>query len=186
LSDRAQAARLDASPPVSCRRRYDLVTHSPEETIAFGRQLSGTLSPPCVVLLEGELGSGKTVLTKGVVAGLGAADEGEVASPTFALVHEYAGRRKVYHVDLYRVESDRELASLGLEELLAENAIVIVEWGEKLLRAPLPRFEIRLEHRGQHERRITVEDICAKSQPRAPSGGSGNIDLSEGDRGERS
>ncbi len=113
------------------------------------------------MLLEGELGSGKTVLTKGIVAGLDAAAESEVNSPTFALVHEYAGRRKVYHLDLYRVESGRELASLGLDELLAEDATVIVEWGEKLLRAsaPVPRFEIRLEHGGESERHIVVEEI---------------------------
>ena len=142
-------------------RRYDVVTRSPEETLAFGRDLAGLLSPPCLVLLEGELGSGKTVLTKGIVAGLGAAAESEVNSPTFALVHEYAGRRKVYHLDLYRVESARELASLGLDELLAQDATVIVEWGEKLLRssAPVPRFEVRLEHRGEHDRRIVLEEV---------------------------
>ena len=150
-----------ASPPESRRRRYDRVTQSPEETLAFGRDLAPLLSPPCLVLLEGELGSGKTVLTKGIAEGLGAASENEVNSPTFALVHEYSGRRKVYHLDLYRVESARELASLGIDELLAQEATVIVEWGEKLLRdtAPQPRFEIRLEHRGEHHRRIVVEEI---------------------------
>jgi tRNA threonylcarbamoyladenosine biosynthesis protein TsaE len=146
---------------VSRRTRHDLVTHSLEETLAFGRALALLLSPPCLVLLEGELGSGKTVLTKGIVAGLGAAAESDVNSPTFALVHEYSGRRKVYHLDLYRVESARELASLGIEELLAENATVIVEWGEKLLRAgaPVPRFEIKLEHRGEHERHLVVDEV---------------------------
>jgi tRNA threonylcarbamoyladenosine biosynthesis protein TsaE len=159
LDDQARVA--EAPPGVLRRRRYDLVTHSPEETLAFGRELAGMLSPPCLVLMEGELGSGKTVLAKGIVAGLGAAVESEVHSPTFALVHEYAGRRKAYHIDLYRVESGRELPSLGLEELLSDDATVIVEWGEKLLRAraPLPRFEIRLEHRGEHERRIRVEEV---------------------------
>jgi len=150
-----------ASPPESRRRRYDRVSRSPEETLALGRDLARLLSPPCLVLLEGELGSGKTVLTKGIAAGLGAATESEVNSPTFALVHEYSGRRKVYHLDLYRVESARELASLGIDELLAQEATVIVEWGEKLLRdtAPVPRFEIRLEHRGEHDRRIVVEEV---------------------------
>jgi len=150
-----------ASPPESRRRRFDRVTQSPEETLAFGRDLARLLLPPCLVLLEGELGSGKTVLTKGIAAGLGAASESEVNSPTFALVHEYSGRRKVYHLDLYRVESARELASLGLDELLAQDATVIVEWGEKLLRAGAraPRFEIRLEHRGEHDRRIVVEEV---------------------------
>jgi tRNA threonylcarbamoyladenosine biosynthesis protein TsaE len=148
--------------PLSRLRRYDVVTHSPEETLAFGRGLAMLLAPPCLVLLRGELGSGKTVLTKGIAAGLGAAAESEVNSPTFALVHEYSGQHEVYHLDLYRVESGRELASLGLEELLAQDATVIVEWGEKLLRdiAPAPHFEIQLEHCGETERRIVVDEVA--------------------------
>lgn len=161
MSGEAHTAGRVGAAPGPRRRRYDLVTHSPEETVAFGRDLARLLSPPCLVLLEGELGSGKTVLTKGIVAGLGAATESEVNSPTFALVHEYADRRRVFHLDLYRVESARELASLGLDELLAQDATVIVEWGEKLRRAsaPVPRFEIRLEHRGEHERHIVVDEV---------------------------
>jgi tRNA threonylcarbamoyladenosine biosynthesis protein TsaE len=145
---------------VARQRRYDIVTHSPEETLAFGRELARFLKPPCLVLLEGELGSGKTVLTKGIAAGLGAAKESEVNSPTFALIHDYKGENTVYHIDLYRVESAQELASLGLEEMFGELATVIVEWGEKLeAHAPLPRFEIRLEHRGENDRRIVVEEV---------------------------
>lgn len=162
MSRDAHPAGTVSAPPSSPRRQcFDVVTHSPDETLAFGRGLAGLLSPPSLVLLEGELGSGKTVLTKGIAAGLGAATESEVNSPTFALVHEYSGRRKVYHLDLYRVESARELASLGIDELLAEDATVIVEWGEKLLRAsaPVPRFEIRLEDRGENERRIFVDQV---------------------------
>ena len=119
--------------------------------------------PPCLILMEGELGSGKTVLTKGIVAGLGAAPEAEVTSPTFALVHEYSGERKVYHLDLYRVEGERDLATLGLDEMLEQEATVIVEWGEKVRHAPLPRFEVRLEHRGEHERRIVVDEVTGNA-----------------------
>lgn len=146
------------------RQRHDIVTHSPEETLAFGRELASLLKPPCLVLLEGELGSGKTVLTKGIAAGLGAASESEVNSPTFALVHEYNGESKVYHIDLYRIESARELATLGLEDMLSERrATVIVEWGEKLEpQAPLPRFEIRLEHCGETVRHIVVDELTNK------------------------
>jgi tRNA threonylcarbamoyladenosine biosynthesis protein TsaE len=134
------------------------VTHSPEETIAFGRALAAGLNPPCLVLLKGDLGSGKTTLAKGIVAGLGAAKEEEVTSPTFTLVHEYGGDRRVFHVDLYRVEDSRELATLGLEELWSGDAIVIVEWGEKLWdNAPAPRVTIQLEYTSSEERRITVE-----------------------------
>ncbi len=142
----------------SCR--YDIVTHSPEETLAFGRKLAALVEPPCLVLMEGELGSGKTVLTKGIVTGLGAAPESEVTSPTFALVHEYSGAKHVYHLDLYRVEGPRDLATLGLDEMLSQEATVIVEWGEKLgPHLPLPRVEINLEHRGENDRRIMVEEV---------------------------
>ena len=135
----------------------EVVTHSPEETLAFGRELARELQSPCLVLLQGELGSGKTTLTKGIVAGLGAAGEEEVTSPSFTLVHEYGRDPKVYHLDLYRVESAHELATLGLDDLWAQDAIVIVEWGEKLWdNPPAPRVRIQLEHITSDERRITV------------------------------
>jgi tRNA threonylcarbamoyladenosine biosynthesis protein TsaE len=134
------------------------VTNSPEETVTFGRELAKQLRPPCLVLLEGELGSGKTTLVKGIVAGLGAAREAEVSSPTFTLVHEYGDATKVYHVDLYRIESADDLATLGLEDSFHQNAVVLVEWGEKLSNIfPTPDFHIKLEHLGPEHRRITVE-----------------------------
>jgi len=140
------------------RKARQIVTHSPEETMALGRELAAELQPPCLVLLKGDLGSGKTTLAKGIVAGLGAAKEEEVTSPTFTLVHEYGGDRKVFHVDLYRIEDSRDLATLGLEELWSEDAIVIVEWGEKLWdNAPAPRVIIQLEYTSSEERRITME-----------------------------
>lgn len=126
--------------------------------MAFGRELAKRLLPPCLVLLEGELGSGKTMLTKGMVAGLGAAREDEVTSPTFTLVHEYGSENLVYHVDLYRIEDPRELASLGLDELVSRRATVIVEWGEKLGDLGLARWvRVQLEHLGGDDRRIVVE-----------------------------
>ncbi len=142
-----------------------MVTHSPEETIAFGYELARDLQAPVLVLLLGDLGAGKTTLAKGLVAGLGAAPEEEVTSPTFTMIHEYGPSRasgaRVYHVDLYRVETARELETLGLEDLLAERAVVIVEWGEKLgsaLRpvAPGQVIEIHLEAPSENERRIEV------------------------------
>jgi len=135
---------------------FETVTHSPEETLALGRKLAAELRPPCLVLLEGELGSGKTTLAKGIVAGLGVASESEVTSPSFTLVHEYGRERKVYHVDLYRVESARDLATLGLEDLIDERAIVLVEWGEKL-DFPAPQVRIKLDHLGKEDRRIVVQ-----------------------------
>lgn len=136
----------------------EIVTHSPEETIVFGRELAKELMPPCWVLLEGELGSGKTTLVKGIVEGLGAARQDEVTSPSFTLVHEHGRESKVYHIDLYRIESARELASLGLEDIVGSQATVIVEWGEKLGdNVPAPRVRIRLEYLGRDDRRIMVE-----------------------------
>jgi len=138
------------------------VTHSPEETILFGREMAKHLQPPCLVLLEGELGAGKTTLVKGIVAGLGAASEDEVTSPSFTLVHEYGSLGKVYHVDLYRIEGARELATLGWEDLTSQAAIVLVEWGEKLGdHATLPCVKIRLEHQESDKRRILVERVEA-------------------------
>ena len=142
------------------RKRYDIVTQSPEETMAFGRELAKVAAPPSLVLMTGELGAGKTVLTKGIVTGLGAAPESEVTSPTFALVHEYSGAKKVYHIDLYRIEGLRDLATLGLEDMLAQDATVIVEWGEKFeSNLRVPRLEVHLEHVGENERRIAVFQI---------------------------
>lgn len=156
---------------VEVQTLFEVVTHSAEETVAFGRELAWQLKPPCLVLLEGELGSGKTTLVKGIVAGLGAAGEEEVNSPSFTFIHEYGSSsreappaigHKVYHVDLYRIEEPRELATLGLEDLMAERATIIVEWGEKLKdRALAPHVRIRLTHLGSEDRRIVVERLEA-------------------------
>ena len=138
----------------------EIVTHAAEETVDFGRELAKHIKPPCLILLEGELGSGKTTLVKGMVAGLGAAREEEVTSPSFTLVHEYGRERKVYHVDLYRIEGARDFASLGLEDLFEENATVIVEWGERISdNASELQWRIRLEYVTSDERRITVESL---------------------------
>ena len=133
-----------------------VVTGSAEETIAWGRKLGETLRPPLLVLLSGELGSGKTTLTKGIVAGLHAAQEDEVTSPTFTLVHEYGSGKKVFHGDLYRIESFHDFETLGLEDVFAQPAILILEWSEKFpLKAPWPQLRLHLEHLGGDSRRIT-------------------------------
>jgi tRNA threonylcarbamoyladenosine biosynthesis protein TsaE len=138
------------------------ITQSSEETIAKGREIAATLRPPVLVLLKGDLGSGKTTLTKGIISGLGVATEEEVTSPTFNLVHEFGKRSasgaaspnaaspaastpcKVYHVDLYRIENFEGLESLGLEDALSEKAIIIIEWPEHFsFRTDWPTLEIR-------------------------------------------
>ena len=139
-------------------------THSAEETIAFGRSLAAELSPPLIVLLRGDLGAGKTTLVKGIAEGFGAARAEDVTSPTFTLVHEYRGPHiTLYHIDLYRIDTERELQTLGLDDLLAPNSILLIEWGEKFpsLRHD-QNLEISLERVGETERRIertTVESL---------------------------
>jgi tRNA threonylcarbamoyladenosine biosynthesis protein TsaE len=135
----------------------EVITRSAEETIAWGRGFAARLKAPLLVLLMGELGSGKTTLTKGIVAGLGVATEDEVTSPTFTLVHVYGGQAKVYHGDLYRIESFRDFETLGLEDVFAAPAVVILEWSEKFpLESPWPSVRLRLEHAGGDSRRIVV------------------------------
>jgi tRNA threonylcarbamoyladenosine biosynthesis protein TsaE len=166
----------------------EFVSHSSEETIAKGREIAAKLRPPVMVMLSGELGSGKTTLTKGIISGLGAAREDDVTSPTFTLVHEFhspilAGSKsltrqsqlygdgalsphpcKVYHVDLYRVENFQDLESLGLEDALGEQAVVIVEWPEHFsFRTDWPRVEIRLEHAGGDSRRIAISGLSLEN-----------------------
>ncbi len=113
----------------------EITTQSAEETIAFGRTLAELLSPPKLVLLRGDLGAGKTTLVKGIAAAFEAAAEEDVTSPTFTLVHEYRGpRANLYHIDLYRIDTLRELETLGLDDLRSENSILLIEWGEKFPR----------------------------------------------------
>jgi tRNA threonylcarbamoyladenosine biosynthesis protein TsaE len=110
-----------------------------------------------LVLLTGDLGTGKTTLTKGIVSGLGAANEDEVTSPTFTLVHVYGKPAKVYHADLYRIESFHDFETLGMEDMFAKPSVAILEWSERFpLQSPWPRVRIRLEHFGGDARRITV------------------------------
>jgi tRNA threonylcarbamoyladenosine biosynthesis protein TsaE len=131
-------------------------TGSEEETIRLGERLAHALPPHGVVLLTGDLGAGKTMLAKGIVSGLGAAPPEEVSSPTFTLIHEY-GNGRVYHVDLYRLEDSRELATLGLDELFERDAMVLIEWGERFPRfLPAERTEIRIRAVGHDEREIEV------------------------------
>ena len=135
-------------------------TNSEEETIALGEELARGLGPRAVVLLTGDLGAGKTTLAKGIVKGLGAAQPEEVSSPSFTLIHEYGTSPKVYHVDLYRIEEPRELATLGLEDLLDQDAVILIEWGERFPAFwPPDRLEIDLRSVERDEREIRVRQF---------------------------
>src|SRR5215472_9521558 len=141
----------------------EIITHSAEETIQWGREFAKRLKAPVLMLLTGDLGTGKTTLTKGLVSGLGAAAEDDVTSPTFTLVHVYGrpleDKAKVYHADLYRIESFHDFETLGLEDMFATPAVAILEWSEKFpLPSPWPLVRIRLEHLGADSRRISVLD----------------------------
>ena len=136
----------------------EITTHSADETIAFGRTLSELLAPPKLVLLRGDLGAGKTTLVQGIAAAFEAAAEEDVTSPTFTLVHEYRGpRANLFHIDLYRVDTLRELETLGLDDLRADNSLLLIEWGEKFPRLVRERdVEISLESVGETTRQIRV------------------------------
>ncbi len=148
----------------------EFFTDSDDSTIALGRRLAATVRPPLVALLHGDMGAGKTTFSKGLIAGLGVAREEDVASPTFTLVHQYGPRPIVYHVDLYRIEhsgkdAGRDLDTLGLDDIWfnRENAVVVIEWGEKA--ADLvsdyagPRWELHFQDLGGDRRRITLEEF---------------------------
>jgi len=135
----------------------EFITHSAEETTAWGREFAMRLNPPVLILLSGELGSGKTTLTKGIVSALGAAREEDVTSPTFTLLHTYGDAQPIFHGDLYRIENFHDFETLGMEDLFAKPGIVILEWSERFpLPSPWPEVRVRLEHLGGDSRRITV------------------------------
>jgi tRNA threonylcarbamoyladenosine biosynthesis protein TsaE len=136
----------------------EFITHSPEETIALGRSLAGTLTPPKLVVLRGDLGAGKTTLVKGIAEAFHAAAEEDVTSPTFTLIHEYRGPEALlYHIDLYRVDTPRQLETLGLDDLIAENSVLLIEWGEKFARFEREcDVEIVLDRLEENERRVRI------------------------------
>jgi tRNA threonylcarbamoyladenosine biosynthesis protein TsaE len=137
----------------------EISTHSADETVAFGRTLPDLLAAPKLVLLRGDLGAGKTTLVKGIAAAFEAASEEDVTSPTFTLIHEYRGpRANLYHIDLYRIDTARELDTLALDDLREPNSILLIEWGEKFPNLLRQRdLEISLEREGENSRRIKIE-----------------------------
>ena len=141
---------------------YEFTTENGAETIDVGRKLAQLLKPPQLLLLRGDLGTGKTTLVKGIAEALDAAEAEEVTSPTFTLIHEYDGTQKgkpvkLFHLDVYRLEGERQLETLGLDELLTPNALVLVEWGEKFKSIKKKATgEIVITATGGDARKITV------------------------------
>jgi tRNA threonylcarbamoyladenosine biosynthesis protein TsaE len=134
-------------------------TLSDEETLELGRQIARTLPKKACILLIGNLGAGKTTLAKGIIHGLGVAEPDEVASPTYTLIHEY-GEGRAYHIDLYRLDTAEQIATLGLEDIFDRDSVVIIEWGERFPSLmPSQRIEIRLTAVGETERQIETKNI---------------------------
>jgi tRNA threonylcarbamoyladenosine biosynthesis protein TsaE len=152
---------INAAPPVE-GRVYKFNTQSGADTVEVGRKLASLLVAPQLLILRGDLGTGKTTLVKGIAQALDAADPDEVTSPTFTLLHEYDGALdgksvKLFHLDVYRLEGERQLETLGLDELLTPDALVLVEWGEKFKSIQKKATgEILIVSTGGDARKITV------------------------------
>lgn len=138
--------------------------------MALGRSLAPLLAPPKLVVLRGDLGAGKTTLVKGIAEAFDAASSDDVTSPTFTLVHEYRGpKANLFHIDLYRIDTPRELETLGLDDLVAEDSVLLVEWGDKFARFERRRdVEIVLERISENERRVRVTAAPADGWPFPP------------------
>ncbi|KAA6461048.1 tRNA (adenosine(37)-N6)-threonylcarbamoyltransferase complex ATPase subunit type 1 TsaE [Acidobacteria bacterium AB60] len=153
---------MSKDAPVAEGRIHEFTTKSGSDTIEVGRKLASLLNPPQLLILRGDLGTGKTTLVKGLAQALDAADPDEVTSPTFTLLHEYDGNRngrpiKLFHLDVYRIEGERQLETLGLEELMTPDALVLVEWGEKFKSIKKRATgEIAIASEGGDARKITV------------------------------
>ena len=148
--------------PTAEGRMHEFTTQSGADTIDVGRKLAKLLKPPQLLILRGDLGTGKTTLVKGIAQALDAAEADEVTSPAFTLIHEYDGTQngksvKLFHLDVYRLEGERQLETLGLDELLTRDALVLVEWGEKFKSIRKKATgEIVISSEGGDARKITV------------------------------
>ena len=148
-------------------------SHSPEETLHLGKSIGSSLISGDNILLFGDLGAGKTRLTQGICNGLGLEKDTYIRSPTFTLINEYQGRLPIYHIDLYRIDSHEEIYSLGLEEILFNQGITIIEWAEKL-RSPKnsnnlilnieDRIEIYIKIISESEREFTFNTFSLEAR----------------------
>ena len=153
---------MSEAAPTAEGKSYEFTTQSGADTVEVGRKLAQVLKPPQLLLLRGDLGTGKTTLVKGIAQALDAAEPDEVTSPTFTLIHEYDGTRegkpvKLFHLDVYRLEGERQLETLGIDELLTPDSLVLVEWGEKFKSIRKKSTgEIAISSAGGDARKITV------------------------------
>lgn len=140
---------------------FRIVTKTPEETRALGRQVGTLANPGDVYLLTGNLGAGKTCFTQGIARGLGIDDY--ILSPSFVIMREHHGRLPLYHIDLYRLENVNEAADLGLDEYLYGDGVCVVEWAERAMNVlPAEHLFIRIDYRGDDERSLTFEAVGSR------------------------
>jgi tRNA threonylcarbamoyladenosine biosynthesis protein TsaE len=141
-----------------------VVSYSADDTQRVGEQIGRLLRAGDIVCLYGELGTGKTVLAKGLAKGLGVPDRAAVRSPSFVLIQRYLGRVPMYHADLYRLSGPADIADIGLRELLGGDGVAVVEWADKLdASLPSERLEIALEHHSEAMRVITIQPTGARN-----------------------
>ena len=136
-----------------------LISESAEETQNIGRIIGEGLSSGDVVALTGELGSGKTCITRGIARGIGVPEEYRITSPTFTLINEYPGRTTLYHVDVYRLSGSQDLKDMGYEEYFYGDGITVIEWADKI-KDILPeddeRLNISLKYIDENKREIKI------------------------------
>ncbi len=151
---------FDAAQHIVGMRTFD--THSDEETRDLGRMLAGWLPHRAVVALTGDLGAGKTTLSQGIVEGRKAARSEDVSSPTFTLIHEYGQPVSVYHIDLYRLETAEQARRLGLEDIFDQDALVLLEWGDRFPELlPLDAIQVHLRSNDDESRTVVVTGLAA-------------------------
>ena len=143
-------------------QRLTFLTTSPDETEDLGRRLGEILAPPALLLLRGDLGTGKTCFVRGLARGLGVPADEPVTSPTYALMHHYQGRHDLYHFDLYRLAGRADLAEIGFEEYVESGIIAVVEWSERAEGAGLEGLEITFSLQDEHSRSIEITAMAAR------------------------
>ena len=138
---------------------FTFISHGPQETYAFGKNLGETLHSGDAVALSGELGTGKTCLVQGIARGLGIPEEYRITSPTFTIINEYPGRLILYHLDVYRLSGVRDLDEIGYEDCFNDKGVVVVEWAEKIRDAlPKETLFILLTYIDENIRKIMLSD----------------------------
>jgi tRNA threonylcarbamoyladenosine biosynthesis protein TsaE len=136
---------------------HQIISRSTGDTQTLGEELGYLLDAGDIVCLYGELGSGKTVLSKGIAKGLGVSHEHAVRSPSFVLIHRYQGRVPIYHADLYRLEGLTDIADIGLRDLLGGDGVAVIEWADKLeASVPSERLDITLAHQTEETRLLSI------------------------------